>query len=101
MDLEYDSRPKHQSFEWKSLTSTRSKEVRRTNSKIKVMSIAFFNVRDIAHSEFLDTGPDHQSALSRELSATLDAIGERKEREDNFIKKSRPFTTTMLQRTMP
>ena len=51
--FEYDPENKHQSCQWKSL---RPKKARLSKSKVKVMLITFFDVRDIVHIEFLPQG---------------------------------------------
>ena len=43
--FEYDSFTKRQSLEWKSPTSPRPKKARMSKSKVKVMLVAFFDVR--------------------------------------------------------
>ena len=54
--FEYDPFTKQQSLEWKSPTSPRPKKARMFKSKVKVMLIAFFDVRGIVHKEFLPQG---------------------------------------------
>ena len=46
----------HQSFQWKSWLLPRPKKVRMSKSKLVVILIAFFDVRDIVHAEFLPQG---------------------------------------------
>ena len=54
--FEYDPLTKRQSLEWKSATSPRPKKARRFKSRMKVMLIAFFDVRGVVHMEFLPQG---------------------------------------------
>ena len=54
--FECDPFTKRQSLEWKSPTSPRSKKARMSKSKVKVMLIAFCDVRGIVHKEFLPQG---------------------------------------------
>ena len=51
--FEYDPFTKRQSLEWKSPTLPRPKIARMSKYKVKVMLIAFFDVREIVHKEFL------------------------------------------------
>ena len=47
---------KQQSFQWKSSTSQTTKKARMAKSKIKVVLIAFLDMRSIAHAKFLPQG---------------------------------------------
>ena len=51
--FEYYPLTKRQSLEWKSALSPRPKKARVFKSKTKVKLIAFFDVHDIVHAEFL------------------------------------------------
>ena len=54
--FEYDPLTKRQSLEWKSALSPRPKKGGVFKSKTKVMLIAFFDVHEIVHAEFLPQG---------------------------------------------
>ena len=54
--FEYDPETKRQSLQWKSPGSPRPKKARQSKSKVKLMLIAFFDVRGIVHTEFLPQG---------------------------------------------
>ena len=54
--FEYYPLTKWQSLEWKSALSPRPKKERVFTSKTKVMLIAFFDVHEIVHAEFLPQG---------------------------------------------
>jgi len=54
--FEYDPFTKRQNLEWKSALSPRPKKVRIFKSKTEVMLIAFFDVHEIVHAEFLPQG---------------------------------------------
>ena len=54
--FDFDPLTKQQSLEWKSALSPRPKKVRVFKSKTKVMLIAFFDVHEIVHAEFLPQG---------------------------------------------
>ena len=54
--FEYDPFTKRQSLKWRSPTSPRPKKSRISKSKVKVMLIAFFDMRRIVHKEFLPQG---------------------------------------------
>ena len=53
--FEYDLETKRQSLQWKCLSSPRPK-ARQSRPKIKLMLIAFFDVRGIVHMKFLPQG---------------------------------------------
>ena len=50
--FEYDPETKRQSRQWKSPASPRPKKARMSKSKVKVMLIAFFDIKGIVHFEF-------------------------------------------------
>ena len=54
--FEYDPLIERQSLEWKSALSPRPKKAMVFKSKTKVMLIAFFDVHEIVHAEFLPQG---------------------------------------------
>ena len=54
--FEYDPFTERQNLEWKSPASPRPKKAMMFKSKVKVMLIAFFDVREIVHKEFLPQG---------------------------------------------
>ena len=51
--FKYDSETKQQRRQWKSPASPRPKKARMSKSKVKVMLIAFFDIKGIVHFEFL------------------------------------------------
>ena len=67
--FEYDPFTKRQSLEWKSPTSPRSKKARM--SKVKVMLIAFFDVRGIVHKEFLPQGQTINQHIYKDILRRL------------------------------
>ena len=54
--LQYDPETKRQSMQWKTAESPRTKKVRMSKSKIKVMLITFFLIRGMVHHEFVPEG---------------------------------------------
>ena len=54
--FEYDPETKRQSLHWKSFQSPRIKKTRQSKSKIKLMLIAFSDVRGMVHFELLPQG---------------------------------------------
>ena len=51
--FEYNPETERRSLHWKSLQSPQIKKARQSKSKIKLMLIAFFDVRGTVHYEFL------------------------------------------------
>ena len=82
--FEYDSFTKQQSLEWKSSTSPRPKKARMSKSKVKVMLIAFFDVRGIVHKEFLPQG----QTINQRHSAVFDAVSVCEKRQELWDEKS-------------
>ena len=52
----YDLETKQQSLQWKTPSSLRPKKARQVRSNIKSMLIIFFDIRGIAHKEFVPPG---------------------------------------------
>jgi len=52
----YDPETKHQSSQWKSADSPRSKKVRHVLSNVKVMLIVFSDMEGIVHYEYVPQG---------------------------------------------
>ena len=50
--FKYDPETKRQSHQWKSPASPRPKKARMSKSKVKVMLIAFFDIKGIVHFKF-------------------------------------------------
>ena len=69
--FEYDPFTKRQSLEWKSPTSPRPKKARMSKSKVKVMLIAFFDVRGIVHKEFLPQGQTINQHIYKDILRRL------------------------------
>ena len=79
--FEYDLETKRQSLQWKSLTSPRPKKARMSKSKIKVMLIAFFDVRGIVHTEFMPKGHTINQHIYRDVLRRLMRSVREKRRE--------------------
>lgn len=69
--FEYDLETKRQSLQWKSPASPRLKKAKPSKSKVKVMLIAFFDVRGIVHSEFLPQGQTITQYVNTEIMQRL------------------------------
>ena len=69
--FEYDPLTKRQSPEWKSALSPRPKKARVFKSKTKVMLIAFFDVHEIVHAEFLPQGQTINSHVYKNILRRL------------------------------
>ena len=65
--FEYDLETKCQSLQWKYLSSPLPKKARQLRSKIKLMLIAFFDVRGIIHMEFLPQGQTVNQHVYKEI----------------------------------
>jgi len=69
--FEYDLETKHQSFQWKSPMSPRPKKARIAKSKIKVILIAFFDVRGTVQTEILPQGQTISQHIYRDVLGYL------------------------------
>ena len=85
--FEYDQETKRQSLQWKSPTSPRPKKARMSKSKIKVMLIAFFDVRGIVHTEFMPQGHTINQHIYRDVLRRL-MRSVREKRRELYEKKS-------------
>ena len=85
--FEYDPETKRQSLQWKSPTLPRPKKARMSKSKIKVMLIAFFNVRGIVHTEFMPQGHTISQYIYRDVLRRL-MRSVREKRRELYEKKS-------------
>ena len=85
--FEYDPETKRQSLQWKSPTSPRPKKARMSKSKIKVMLIAFFDVRGIVHTEFMPQGHTINQHIYRDVLRRL-MRSVREKRRELYEKKS-------------
>jgi hypothetical protein len=54
--LQYDPETKMQSMHWKTPTQPRMKKARMSKSKVKAMTIIFFNIRGISMNEWVPVG---------------------------------------------
>ena len=54
--IQYDPETKRQSMQWKTAESLWPKKARMSKSKIKVMLIAFFDLKGLVHHEFVPEG---------------------------------------------
>ena len=85
--FEYDLETKCQSLQWKSPTSPRPKKARMSKSKLKVMLIAFFDVRGIVHTEFVPQGHTINQHIYRNvLQCLMQSV--REKRRELYKKKS-------------
>ena len=98
--FEYDPETKRQSLQWKSPTSPRPKKARMSKSKIKVMLIAFFDVRGIVHTEFMPQGHTINQHIYRDVLRRLMQSVHKKRRE-LYERNHGCFTMTKLLCTMP
>ena len=69
--FEYDPETKRQSRQWKSPASPRPKKARMSKSKVKVMLIAFFDIKGIVHFEFLPQGQTVNQYVYKEILRPL------------------------------
>ena len=69
--VEYNPFTKQQSLEWKSPTSPRPKKARMSKSKVKVMLIAYFDVRGIIHKDFLPQGQTTNQHIYKDILRRL------------------------------
>ena len=77
--FEYDPETKRQSLQWKSPTSPRPKKARMSKFKIKVILIAFFDVRGIVHTEFMPQGHTINQHIYRDvLRRLMQSVREKK-----------------------
>ena len=65
--FKYDLETKRQSLQWKYPSSPRPKKARQSRSKIKLMLIAFFDVRGIVHMELLPQGQTVNQHIYKEI----------------------------------
>ena len=85
--FEYDPETKRQSLQWKSPTSPRPKKARMSKPKIKVMLIAFFDVRGIVHTEFMPQDHTINQNIYRDVLRRL-MRSVREKRRELYEKKS-------------
>ncbi|UYV61217.1 hypothetical protein LAZ67_1003894 [Cordylochernes scorpioides] len=69
--FEYDPESKRQSCAWHTKSSPRPKKARMSKSRIKTMSIVFFDIRGIVHCEFVPQGQTVNSAFYLEVLRRL------------------------------
>uniref|UniRef100_A0A8C4Q4B9 Mos1 transposase HTH domain-containing protein n=1 Tax=Eptatretus burgeri TaxID=7764 RepID=A0A8C4Q4B9_EPTBU len=69
--FEYNPKTKRQSRQWKSPASPRPKKARMSKSKVKVMLIAFFDIKGIVHFEFLPQGETVNQYMYKEILRRL------------------------------
>ena len=69
--FEYDLETKRQSLRWKCPSSPKPNKARQSRFKIKLMLIAFFNVRGIVHMEFLPQGQTINQHVYKEILQRL------------------------------
>lgn len=69
--FEYDPETKRQSSEWHTLASPRPKKARMSKSKVKIMLIAFFDIRGLVHHEFVQPGTTVNSKFYLEVLRRL------------------------------
>ena len=69
--FEYDPETKRQSLHWKNPQSPRITKARQSKSKIKLMLIAFFDVRGMVHYEFLLQGQTMNQRVYKEILQRL------------------------------
>uniref|UniRef100_A0A8C4Q8U9 Transposase n=1 Tax=Eptatretus burgeri TaxID=7764 RepID=A0A8C4Q8U9_EPTBU len=69
--FKYDSETKWQSRQWKSLESPRPKKARMSKSKVKVMLIAFFDIKGVVHFRFLPQGQTVNQYVYKEILRCL------------------------------
>ena len=76
--------------EWKSSTSPRPKKARMSKSKVKVMLIAFFDVRGIVHKEFLLQGQTINQHIYKDiLRPLMRSVREKRQELKGTIKGTR------------
>ena len=69
--FEYDPETKRQSRQWKTPGSPRPTKARQTKSKMKLLLVAFFDVRGIVHMEFLPHGQTVTQHVYKEILRRL------------------------------
>jgi histone-lysine N-methyltransferase SETMAR len=69
--FEYDPETKRQSCQWKSPGSPRPQKARQSSSKIKLLLIAFFDIRGIVHIEFSPQGQTINQHVYKEILRRL------------------------------
>ena len=85
--FEYDPETKRQNLQWKSPGSPRPTKARQTKSRMKLLLIAFFDVRVIVHIEFLPYGHTvNQHVYKEVLRRLLRSV--RKKRRDLWLNNS-------------
>ena len=69
--FEYDPETKRHSRQWKSPASPRPKKARMSKSKVKVMLVAFFDIKGIVHFKFLPQGQTVNQYVYKEILRRL------------------------------
>ena len=69
--FEFDPETKRQSLQWKCPGSPRPKKARQSKSQVKLMLIAFFDIRGIVHMEFLPQGHTINQHVYKEILRRL------------------------------
>ena len=69
--FEYDPETKRQSRQWKSPASPSPKKARMSKSKVKVMLIAFFDIKGFVHFKFLSQGQIVNQYVYKEILRRL------------------------------
>jgi len=85
--IEYNLETKRQCLQWKIPTSLRPKKAKMAKSKIKVMLIAFFDVRGIVHAEFLPKGQTINQHIYRDVLRRL-MLSVREKRRQKYENRS-------------
>ena len=69
--FQYNPEMKKQSMQWKTVKSPRPTNVCMSKSKIKVMSIAFFDQKGLVHHEFVPEGETANQYLYQQVLICL------------------------------